>query len=418
MACYRVRNFALATGRQIMRALGADRTLVGALCVLSVAQLAGWGTIGLPAIVGRPMAADLQMDIAAAFAGTTVLYVMMGLISPLLAQPFLRFGTRRVMAAGTLCTAIGFVVLSLAQGPLSYFAAWVVLGIGGAATLTTAAHIVLNEIAGRGARSAIGALMLVTGLSSSIFWPITAVLSDALGWRGTCFVYALVMAAICCPLYLFGLPGAVAAKDETTATARVAAQPREPVARSTFILVVAAIVPNGFVTFGLASVLIELLKAKGLPASEAIAFGSSLGVLQISGRLIDFLGGGRWDGLTTGLVAATILPLGLLVLLFSNGSYWSIGLFVLLYGLGSGALAIARATIPLVFYDQADYAKVASRMALPLNVIAALSPPLLAGVLTRFGSGALLGLALLCSCSALPMLILLARRRSGSSSVA
>ena len=28
-----------------------------------------------------------------------------------------------------------------------------------------------------------------------------------------------------------------------------------------------------------------------------------------------------------------------------------IATFILLYGLGSGALAVARATIPLVFYD-------------------------------------------------------------------
>jgi predicted MFS family arabinose efflux permease len=357
------------------------------------------------------MAADLHMDVAAVFAGTTVLFVVMGLIAPWLAQPFVRFGTRRVMAAGTLGTALGLVALALARGPVSYFAAWAVLGIGGAATLTTAAHIALNEIAGRSARSAIGALMLVTGLSSSVFWPITAVLSDAIGWRGTCIVYALGMAIVCCPLYLFGLPRPAAATDVADAPARVAAQPRAPVAAGTFYLVLAAIVPNSFVTFGLASVVIELLKAKGLPAAEAIAFGSSLGVLQVSGRLIDFLGGGRWDGVTTGLLAAALLPLALAVLLLGGGSYATVAAFVVLYGLASGALAVARATIPLVFYDQADYAKAASRIALPLNVISALSPPILASVLTRFGSGALLGLTLLCSCTALPMLILLARRR-------
>jgi len=46
----------------------------------------------------------------------------------------------------------------------------------------------------------------------------------------------------------------------------------------------------------------------------------------------------------------------------------------LLYGLGSGALAVARATIPLVFYDNVEFAKATSRIAMPLNLISAASP--------------------------------------------
>ncbi|MDE1995977.1 MAG: MFS transporter, partial [Rhizobiaceae bacterium] len=84
---------------------------------------------------------------------------------------------------------------------------------------------------------------------------------------------------------------------------------------------------------------------------------------------------------------------------------------ILIYGLGSGALAVARATIPLVFYDKAEYAKAASRIALPLNLISALSPPILVSLLTHFGSDALLGLAILFSCSALVILLLLSRQR-------
>ena len=34
-----------------------------------------------------------------------------------------------------------------------------------------------------------------------------------------------------------------------------------------------------------------------------------------------------------------------------------IATFILLYGLGSGALAVARATIPLVFYENVEFAK-------------------------------------------------------------
>ena len=88
-----------------------------------------------------------------------------------------------------------------------------------------------------------------------------------------------------------------------------------------------------------------------------------------------------------------------------------IAAFILLYGLGSGALAVARATIPLVFYDNAEFARAASRIAMPLNLISAASPPILVGLLSNFGSNALLGLGMVCSSAALLMLYWLSRHR-------
>jgi len=101
----------------------------------------------------------------------------------------------------------------------------------------------------------------------------------------------------------------------------------------------------------------------------------------------------------------------MLVLILGAGATWSIVGFLLLYGLGSGALAVARATIPLVFYDKAAYAKAASHIALPQNLMAAVSPPLLVGLLTHFGSNAVLAVAMLCSCGGLVILVVLRRRR-------
>ena len=64
-----------------------------------------------------------------------------------------------------------------------------------------------------------------------------------------------------------------------------------------------------------------------------------------------------------------------------------------------------------MFYDKAEFAKATSRIALPLNLISAASPPVLVGLLMHFGSNALLGLATLCSCGALLILLWLSRRR-------
>lgn len=384
--------------------------IIRALIVLAIAQVIGWGTVGFPAVVGRSIAADLGMSISAVFAGNTILYVLTGLWAPFLAKAFTGFGARRVMICGTGLAVPGFVLMAFAQGPVSYFAAWAILGTAGGATLTTAAHIMLNEVAGKGARRAMGALLLMTGLSSSIFWPTTAVLAEALGWRGTCLVYAGLTLLISLPLYVFGLPRRVATQGEVTQSG---SQTRNaaPTSPSTFYLLVTAITLNAFVTFGLSTVMIEILKAEGLPPAQAIAFGSALGVIQVGARGLDFLGGRRWDGISTGLIAGIVMTVGLLLLMFGEGTSWAVAAFIFLYGLGSGALAVARATIPLVFYDSAAYARAASHIALPLNLISAVSPPVLAALLTHAGSIAVLVLAISCSCVALALLLALGRRR-------
>lgn len=387
----------------------SDRKILSALVILAITQLIGWGTIGFPAVVGRQVAADLQMDLAAVFAGSSVLYLTMGLCAPLLATPFVRYGGRVVMMASVVAAVPGFVLISFAHGPLLYFSGWLLLGVAGSAGLSTASYILLSEIAGQKSKSAIGALMLVTWLSSSLFWPITSLLESLVGWRGTCLVYAGAILLISLPLYTFALPRR--AERDVDLTSNGNALDAEPPAQSTFYLLVLAIALNAFVQFGLSAVLIELFKAEGLSAAEAVSFASTLGVVQISARAIDFVGAGRWDGITTGLVAGVALPVAMLLLMVSGGSYGAIAAFILIYGLGSGALAVARATMPLVFYDKVEFAKASSRIALPLNVLSAISPPVLVILLNRFGSNALLTLTLVSSLGALAILMLLRQRR-------
>src|SRR3569833_42938 len=384
--------------------------IIRVLIVLAVTQLIGWGTVSLPAVIGRQLAADLHMDIAAVFAGTSVFYIAMGIASPWLAGPFTRYGARRVMMVGTLVSTPGFILLAIAQGPLTYFAGWVLLGVAGSATLTTAGLIVLNEVAGRNARSAIGALMLVTGLASSGFWPTTAFITSLFGWRCACLVYAAIMPLVCLPLIAFGLPTPNKAGPVTVHGVTSTGLPAGP-SRSTFYLMLATLGLYVFVTFGMGAVLIELFTAEGLSAAQAVSFGSMLGVIQVAARGSDFLGGGRWDGSSTGLVAGFALPVAMLLLMTGGGSAWTVAIFMLLYGLGCGALAVACASLSLIFYDKAEFTKATSRMALPLNILSAVSAPILVALLTRFGSNALLGLTLLCSCAALAILVLLGRRR-------
>lgn len=51
-----------------------------------------------------------------------------------------------------------------------------------------------------------GLLTLAGGLASTTFWPLTFALEQALGWRTTVMVYAVLQLFVCAPLRAFVLP--------------------------------------------------------------------------------------------------------------------------------------------------------------------------------------------------------------------
>ncbi|MCG2605773.1 MAG: molybdopterin-dependent oxidoreductase, partial [Achromobacter sp.] len=179
------------------------------------------------------------------------------------------------------------------------------------------------------------------GMTRSI--PIDKCLDDAL------LVYAAVMALAVGPLLWFGLPA-------TEATAAVAARRGAGSHGRIFVLLVAAIALNSFVTFGIQAVGVPLLQAMGMDLARAVAVASLLGVFKVGGRVLDLLGGGRWDWLSTGIAAGAMIPLGLVAIWIGGAGLLPVVGYLLLFGVGSGAFAVARATMPLVFFDKAGYA--------------------------------------------------------------
>lgn len=353
------------------------------LSVLALTQITGWGAVSVLPVIARPVATELGASLSAIFMGTSVMFVAMAFAAPHAGRAFRRFGVRNVMAAGACLIGLGLCLLALAPGLAAFWGAWALIGSAGAMFLTTSAYAYIADHAADRARSLIGTLMLVTGLAGSVFWPVTGFLEHLAGWRGAVLVYGGVMVLLICPLARFGLPASDAAP---------AAPAPQGAARGgrVFVLLVAAIALNSFVTFGIEALGIELLRAMGAELPVAVAIASALGVFKVAGRLIDLLGGTRWDGLSTALVSGAMIPLGLAAIWAGGVGTASLGGYLLLFGIGSGAFAVARATMPLVFYSKADYAAVMSTIALPINLINALAPPVLAALLSGIGARAVL----------------------------
>ncbi|ARP79773.1 MFS transporter [Bordetella genomosp. 8] len=371
-----------------------------ALPLIALTQIIGWGVVSMLPVLARPIALDLRTSLPSVFLGTSVMYMAMGAATPLAIRVFRHLGTRSAMVLGAAGIGAGLGALVLAPGILAYWAAWALIGVAGATFLTTAAYAYIAEYAPDRARSQIGTLMLVTGLAGSIFLPVTAWLEHLIGWRASLLVYVAVMLLVC-PLLRFGLPSTVSSPKPAAVGYR-----RRP--RRVFALLVGAIALNSFVTFGIQAVCVPLLQAMGVGFGRAVLVASLLGIFKVAGRMLDLTGGPRWDGLSTGVVAGAMMPLGLAALWLGGGALWPVGVFLLLFGVGSGAFAVARATMPLVFYDKADYAAAMASIALPMNVINALAPPALATSMESLGAATTF--ALLAGLSAAAFALLLGLR--------
>lgn len=357
------------------------------LALLAATQLFGWGSVNILPVLASRIAGDLSVSLPTVFLGSSAMFVSMGLAAPVAGRGFRRFGAQRVMAAGAAALGCGILAVAAAQTATVFLAAWVLTGAAGALFLTTSAFAYIAEFAPDRARGMIGSLMLVTGLAGSIFWPVTGFLEHLAGWRGALILYGAGLLLIVAPLCLLTLPA-------TAPSHGVAETPsgRRGTGGAVFWLIVTAITLNSFVTFGVEAVGIELFRGMGADLAQAVAIASLLGVVKAGGRLIDLAGGRRWDGLSTARVAGAMIPAGIAVLALGGIGPVPLVAWLALYGLGSGAFAVARATMPLVFHDKADYAVAMSAIALPMNLINALAPPGLAALMSAAGPRPVFGL--------------------------
>lgn len=393
-----------------------------AVAALSLTQLIGWGaSFWLPAVTGPAMAKDLAMPLPLVMAGPTVMLVVMAFSSWPLAGLFERCGARPVMVWGSPLGAAGVLMVALSEGPVTYGLAWAVLGLAGAAILTTPAQIAIAEIAGEGARRALGVLVMAGGLTSTIIWPLTGLLQAYLGWRATTLCYAGLILVVCMPLHAATLArrpprwqAVVRAQGEAQGKPEDGA-PEKPehgagvapaVDLPRFLLLAAGFAANGFFTWGFALTVIILFETGGLDHAQALAAAALIGIAQWAGRLIDLLGAGRISGFATGLLGAALFPLSFVILLVT-GSFHGAVAFATLYGVASGAAAVTRATLPLQVFPQGAYARASARLAVPLNLSYAAAPPVFTTIMTSAGPHAALWLAFALSLLSFAMLFIL-----------
>lgn len=357
------------------------------ISILSVSQLLGWGTtFDMPSVLGRAMERDLGLPFETIFAGLSVMMAMVALASPRIGRLLVGLGAARVMAAGSGILAVGLAGLASAQGPISYFAAWAVIGFGGAFALTVPANTAIVEREGLGSKRTMSTMSVFTGLSSAIFWPVLTLGEAAFGWRITLYLAAAAHLLVMLPLHLLALPPRKHAASEASATGMAANVPLAGRARMIALgLIAAGSSLIALLTFGISPSLIELLKQSGATPELALTLGSLRAVIGISARLGSTMLIERVSTVTSGLAGSIVLLAGFALLTLAAPSLLAPAGFVLLYGAGAGIVTIVRTLLPLAFFSREEFALISSRVALAQYAATAVAPFLFAAILENLG---------------------------------
>ncbi|MBL8342690.1 MAG: MFS transporter [Rubrivivax sp.] len=388
----------------------------------STQTLAWASSYYLPAIVAAPMARDLGLSVTTVFLAFSVSLVLAAMVGPATGRFIDRHGGRPVLMGTNLLFAAGLAALGHAQGPVSLFGAFALVGVAMGAGLYDAAFAGLVWLYGRASRNPITGITLLAGFASTVGWPLTAWMSEQWGWRGACQGWAALHLVLGLPLNAWlprrqaaaGPHGAADASERQAPEAVAATQPvavaEAPAAPwGPLVLLAFVFATTRFVTTGIGAHLPGLMMAAGASLAAAVAVGTLVGPAQVGGRLLEFGLLRRWHPLLSARLAAAGPPLGM-------GALLAFGLpvaapFALLHGAGNGIITIAKGTLPLALFGAQGYGRRQGWLSLPAQALQAFAPWLFGLALERSAQTLM---AMSCVISAAGWVALMALRLPGS----
>jgi hypothetical protein len=362
-----------------------------AVPVLGVTQIIAWGAIFYPPVLTVPLiAAERGWSMTFAMSGFSLALLTAGMVSPRVGLLIDRHGGHRIMPCGSLLAAFGLFLLVHAAHPVAYLAVWMLLGVATAASLYDPAFATLGRIFGAAARRPITALTLAGGFASTVSWPTTHLLLDAVGWRGTYLVYAALLALVAAPLHAFALPRTHAdLAAQRNAKGQVPSVVL-PAKGWPFVLVAAAFAAYAFVPSGLSAHLLAIFGRAGIDAATVVTIGALFGPAQVAARICELVFARRIHPLNVARFAVGMLLLAFALLALAGLSIPAAASFAVLFGMANGLITIARGAVPLALFGAAGYGHLMGRIAGPFLVMQAIAPLVLAFVAERTSDPAVL----------------------------
>jgi MFS family permease len=363
---------------------------------LGLSQLICWGiSYYLIAAFGKLITADIGWSGSIVYGGFSVSIIVMGLTSPFTGRLIDQYGGRLVMTAGSILLAVGCAGIALSHSVITYYLAWICLGIAMRFSLYDAAFASLVRIGGANAKRAISQITLLGGLASTTFWPIGFFLAESFGWREALFVYA-GFALLTIPLHL-AIPRGHYEEAKTNNEVLAIDSPQwvknerdRIVAGSLYALIFTLI---NFLNSAMSVHMIGIMTGLGVAAAVSVWIATLRGIGQSLARVCEILFGARLHPLNLNILASFVLPFCFLIGLFSGDFILAAIAFTFLYGAGVGIMTITRGTLPLVLFDHKTYGAFVGKLLVPSFLLSAGAPVVYALIIEKFGEMAALHLS-------------------------
>jgi MFS family permease len=292
-------------------------------------------------------------------------------------------GSRPVMVAGSLLGVSGLLLFSLAHSLVILYLAWgLVIGGAAAASFYPAAFALLatwfEERRGR----ALGILTFLGGFASIIFIPLSSALIQEYGWRTAARVLALILLFVALPLHAFVLRKPPESRQMPLVIESIAELPGDQtaakvskgIARSgIFWLITASFFLTSLTTSTVFVHQFSYLVDSGFEESDIALAAGFIGVASLPGR---FLLSSLTEKVDAAIITAAVLcflAASLLALMLAS-SLAIVYLYVLLFGLGFGAVTPLRAAMMLDRFSVHSYGRVLGMQGAILAVAAAAGP--------------------------------------------
>jgi MFS family permease len=361
-----------------------------ALPALCVTQIIGWGSmyyafpVMLPAIT-----ADTGWNAAmatGAFSAGLILSAGAGIPIGHLID---RTGPRRVMTAGSVLGALALTLIATAPSLIVFTLGWLLAGIAMAATFYQPAFAAITRWYGHQRIRALTILTLAGGLASTVFAPLTALLTETYGWRGTGLALAALLLLTAAPLHAAALRGPW--PDPDVGQQPASFEPSSQVRTSTittsrdFLALAVSLTLSGFSMYAVIFGLIPLLTERGATTTQA-AWALGLGGLgQTLGRL--FYGSLARRTNPRGRTAGLILAGGVVAALFAAvpGPLWVLTGISMVAGMVRGNLTLLQATAITDRWGTHAYGRLTATLAAPVTIASALSPWAVAALVIPLG---------------------------------
>ena len=231
------------------------------------------------------------------------------------------------------------------------------------------------------------------GFASTAGWPATHVLTGALGWRGTYVVYAVLMAAVCAPLYAFALPRSQVGADESPGETLTRPAALLPPRGFAFVLVTAAFTAYAFVPSALSAHLLAIFGRTGIDAATVVFIGTLFGPAQVAARVTELAFGRNVHPLLVARAAVALLVLAFALLALLGISVPVAAAFALMFGAANGLVTIARGALPLALFGAEGYGRLMGRISGFWLVMQSAAPLVMAFVAERASDATALALA-------------------------